>query len=149
MGNIKKRVIGLAVGIFTISVLGPANVNAATPGHTDVTGVVTHQHMALANASVNVLCNGQTLTDMTDSHGSYLVSFLATDCPFGSTVKVTGQKDGMSGVSSGTVRGVTTKLNLAIVNVEVPEYGLVGGLAASGAGLGMIAYLRRRQQLAL
>lgn len=149
MRNIKKLVAGLGVGIFSISILATANASAATLGHTDVTGVVTEQQVALPGADVSVLCNGQTLTDTTDSYGSYLVSFLSTDCPFGSTVKVTAQKNGMSGVSSGTVRGVTTKLNLAIVNVEVPEYGLIGSLAAGSAGLGMAAYMRRRQQQVL
>jgi hypothetical protein len=148
MKSVKKLVSGLAVAAFVITGVGSASASAATMGHSDVTGVVTENHIALPGADVTVLCNSKTLMDTTDAYGSYLVSFDSVDCPFGSTVKVTAQKDGKSGVSSGTVHGVTTKLNLAIVNVEVPEYGLIGAVTAGGAGLGLIVY-KRRQQLQL
>jgi hypothetical protein len=94
---------------------------------------------------VTVLCNGHTETDTTDSHGSYLAVFVRADCEFGSTVKVTAQKGGKSGVASGTVQGITTKLNLAIVNVSIPEYGTIGTILTGGAGVGLIAYRRRKQ----
>ena len=44
------------------------------------------------------------------------------------------------------MQGITTKLNLAIVNVSIPEYGMIGGIMAGGAGVGMIAFARRRQK---
>lgn len=119
----------------------------AAPAQTDVTGVVTENHVAVVDATVTVLCNGNTEVDtLTDAHGSYLVTFPSAQCPFGSTVKVTAQKDGKSGVTSGTVQGITTKLNLAIVNVAIPEYGLIGTILAGSAGLGFMVYMRRRQQ---
>jgi hypothetical protein len=62
------------------------------------------------------------------------------------TVKVTAEKNGKTGVATGTVQGITTKLNLAIVNVQIPEWGLIGAITAGGAGIGMIAFMRRRQQ---
>lgn len=141
----KKLLLGALVGIFTFVGAASGSVGAAGP-QTNVTGVVTENHVAVANANVTVLCNGNTQTDTTDSFGSYLVTFPSADCPFGVTVKVTAEKDGKSGVKTGTVQGITTKLNLAIVNVSIPEYGLIGALTAGGAGIGMIAYMRRRQQ---
>lgn len=140
----KKLIIGVLIAAF-LSVHASAGVSATTP-QTDITGVVTESHVPVANANVTVLCNGNTQMDTTDAHGSYLVVFAGGVCGFGSTVKVTAQKDGKSGVASGTVHGVTTKLNLAIVNVAIPEYGLLGALVAAGAGVGMITYMRRRQQ---
>lgn len=140
----KKILVG-ALAAILVSVGASASVSAA-PAKTDVTGVVTDNHVAVAGASVTVLCQGNTETDTTDAQGAYLVTYLSHQCPFGSTVKVTAQKGGKSGVSSGTVRGITTKLNLAIVNVPIPEYGLLGTIAAGGIGLGMIAYSRRRRQ---
>jgi len=140
----KKLAIGIFVAAFAaIGIAGPA---MAAPAESDVTGVVTENQVAVAGATVTVLCNGHTEVDMTDNFGSYLVHFVSADCPFGSTVKVTAVKNGKSGVSSGTVQGVTTKLNLAIVNVSIPEYGFIGTLIAGGAGIGLIAYMRRRQQ---
>jgi len=141
----KKIIVGLLVAVLASVGTATAGVRAA-PAKTDVTGVVTENHMAVAGAMVTVLCNGSTETDTTDAMGSYLVSFLVAQCPFGSTVKVTAQKAGKSGVSDGTVRGITTKLNLAIVNVSIPELGLLGALMAGGTGLGLITYVRHRQK---
>jgi len=138
----------LAIGVFVAAfvVLGISAPAMAASPESDVTGVVTENQVAVAGASVTVLCNGKTEMDTTDAFGSYLVHFASADCPFGTTVKVTATKDGKSGVMSGTVQGITTKLNLAIVNVSIPEYGLIGTLLAGGAGVGLIAYMRRRQQ---
>ncbi len=119
---------------------------AALPAQTDVTGVITERHVAVAGALVTIVCGGATQRDISDGSGSYLVAFQTAQCPFGSTVQVTAQKDGKSGVASDTVRGVTTKLNLAIVNVSIPEYGMIGTLLAGAAGVGFIAYQRRRQK---
>lgn len=141
----KKLVLGLLVAAFVIAGTATAGVRAAPP-QTDVTGVITENSVAVAGANVTALCNGNTQLDTTDAFGSYLVIFTTAECPFGSTVKITAEKDGKSGVMSGTVQGLTTKLNLAIVNVSIPEYGLIGTLAAAGAGVGFMAYARRRQQ---
>lgn len=143
MQKSKKKLLGLAV-MAAFLVLGFAPKTQALPPQTDVTGVVTEQGNAVANASVKVTCMGFERTDIADAHGAYLVSFAAVECPFGTTVKVVGTKDGKSGTASGTVQGITTKLNIAIVNVSIPEYGWIGGLLAAGAGVGAIALTRRR-----
>lgn len=140
----KKLILGAFVATFIA--VGVSASAMAAPGETDVTGVVTENQVAVAGALVAVTCGTKTEYDTTDAFGSYLVHFPTADCPFGSTVKVVAKKDGKSGVSSGTVQGITTKLNLAIVNVSIPEYGLIGTLLAGGAGLGLITFMRRRQQ---
>src|SRR3990170_5491706 len=99
----KKIVVGLLVAVMTSA--GMVSSGRALPPQTDVTGVVTENQMAVAGATVTVLCNGNTETDITDAQGSYLVTYPSADCPFGSTVKVTGKKDDKSGVASGTVQG--------------------------------------------
>lgn len=146
-GNVKKKILsGMLIAVFVVAGTASAKVGAEPPT-TAVTGVVTKNQTAVANADVSVQCNGHTEMDTTDNKGSYLATFAAADCPFGSTVKVVAKKGGESGVASGTVQGVTTKLNLSIVNVEVPEYGLISALTAGGIGIGLIAYMRRREQL--
>lgn len=142
----KKLFLTVLVAMLVSAGLAPTTASAATIPQTDVTGVVTENHVAAANANVMVECNGNTEMDTTDAFGSYLVTFASADCPFGVTVKVTAEKDGRSGVKTGTVQGITTKLNLAIVNVEIPEWGLIGAVTAGGVGIGMIALMRRRQQ---
>lgn len=142
-----KQKVVLALLAVIVASTGVLSATAgATPPQSDVTGVITENQVAVAGATVTVLCNGHTEVDTTDAAGSYLVTYPSQDCPFGTTVKVTAEKGDKSGVASGTVQGITTKLNLAIVNVSIPEYGLIGGILAAGAGIGMIAYARRRQQ---
>lgn len=141
----KKLISGFLVAAFVVAGSVSAGAHAAPP-QTDITGVVTENSVAVGGASVTVLCNGNTETDTTDAFGSYLVIFTTAECPFGHTAKVTAEKDGKSGVMTGTVQGLTTKLNLAIVNVSIPEYGLAGTVMAAGAGVGLMAYMRRRQQ---
>ncbi|HVQ44307.1 MAG TPA: hypothetical protein VMT30_05070 [Candidatus Saccharimonadia bacterium] len=137
----------LAAVIVSVGAASGGAHAAGTPPQTDVTGVITENSIAVAGATVTVTCNGNAQVDTTtDAHGSYLVVFPVADCAFGDTVKVVAKKGGKSGVSSGTVTGITTKLNLAIVNVSIPEFGLLGSLMAGTAGIGMLAYMRRRQQ---
>ena len=140
----KKLIMGVFVAIIASASL--VTSAGATGPQSDITGVITENQTAVADAKVTVTCNGHTETDTTDAFGSYLVTFQSGDCPFGTTVKVAAQKGTMSGVASGTVQGITTKLNLAIVNVSIPEYGMIGGIIAGGAGVGMIAFARRRQK---
>lgn len=141
----KKILVGLLVAGFASFAFSASAM--AAPSQTDVTGVVTESQTPVAGATVTGTCNGNIEVDATtDAAGSYLLVFPIADCPFGSTVKVVAKKGGKSGVASGTVQGITTKLNLAIINVSIPEYGLMGTLLAGGAGIGLIAYMRRRQQ---
>jgi hypothetical protein len=144
--NMKITKVVAGVLVASIVVLGGAgSASAATQALSEVTGVVTENHTAVANASVTVSCNGKSEMDTTDSAGSYRVAFLKADCDFGATVKVVATKDGKSGVASGTLQGITTKLNLAIVNVSVPELGTLGLVVAGTAGLGLMTLMRRRQ----
>lgn len=140
----KQKIAALVIAVVAVAGLTTGVAHAENPA-TDVTGVVTENQASVANASVKVECNGHTETDTSNAQGAYLVRFSVIDCPFGSTVKVTAQKDGKSGVASGTVQGITTKLNLAIVNVAIPEYGAIGAAVAVSAGAGLVMYSRRRQ----
>jgi hypothetical protein len=140
----KKLTYGVFAAILAMVGLVSSHASAA-PATTAVTGVVTKNQMAVEGASVTVLCQGNTETDTTDAQGSYLVTYPIASCPFGSTVKVTAQKNGESGTNSGTVQGYTTKLNLAIVDVPIPEFGAIGALAAGAAGIGLVMVTRRRK----
>lgn len=141
----QKLILGVLVAVIASASLVSGSAYA-TPPQSDVTGVITENQVAVAGATVTVLCNGHTEVDTTDAQGAYLVTYPSADCPFGTTVKVTAKKGTKSGVASGTVQGITTKLNLAIVNVSIPEYGMIGGIFAGGAGIGMLAFARRRQK---
>ncbi len=140
----KKKLFGLMlVGAFLIAAVAPVKTHALPP-QTDVTGNITDAGVPVDGAMVTVKCGATTKTDTTNSSGTYLVTFTGAECPPGSTVHVTAKKGTKSGSASGTVIGITTKLNIGLVNVDIPEYGWIGGILATGAGVGAIAFTRRR-----
>src|SRR4029078_9625535 len=133
-----------AVGVILVGGLAPVKSASALPAETDVTGVITDAGVPVAGAMVTVKCGAWTKTDTTDAFGSYLVSFTFAQCPPGSIVTVTAKKGAKTGTKNGRIVGVTTKLNLGLVNVDIPEYGVVGALIGSGAAVGAIVFTRRR-----
>ncbi|HEX6462486.1 MAG TPA: hypothetical protein VFZ58_04435 [Candidatus Saccharimonadales bacterium] len=141
----KKRLMAVFVvaGMLAAFLAMPTVANA-TAAETKVTGVITDSGVPTEGAEVTVICGAFTEKDTTDKFGSYLVTFKYSDCPPGSTVKVTAKKGDKTGSKTGRVVGVTTKLNIALVNVDIPEYGLIGAILATGAGAGALIYTRRR-----
>ena len=127
--------------------LVPLKVSATTPAtvqNTKVRGVVTNNGKPVKNAKVTVICKNVTKYAETDRHGDYEVTYRKDKCPVGSTVHVTATKRRLGGVSSTTVAGATARVNLAVVNVSVPEFGAVTGAAAVGTGVGALLYIRSR-----
>ena len=136
--------LGLLVAGAVLVGAGPAQSVGAIPPQTDVTGVITDAGVPVDAADVKVKCGTTTKMDTTDAFGSYLVTFTFAECPTGSTVTVTATKGPKSGTNTGTVVGITTKLNIGLVNVDIPEYGFIGAVLATGAGAGAIFFARRR-----
>lgn len=142
-----KKIFALAIVAFAFSlVFIPSNAHAITLAQTEVTGEVTENGNGVSGADVTVTCNGKQQKDQTDADGAYRVDFKATDCPAGTTISVSATtSDGKSGTSTGTAGKITTKLNVAVVNVSVPEIGMIAGVAAMAVAGGAILYTRRRQ----
>lgn len=139
----KKKVSIFLAAILSIVVF-PAATFAAGPT-TDVTGVVTNNGKPVVHAHVIVICDNNKKSTFTDSTGTYLVTYKAAKCPDGATANVTATQGNKGGVNSGKVNGVTEKLNVAIVNVSLPELGLVTGIGAGLIGGGAFLAIRRRQ----
>ncbi|HEY5441946.1 MAG TPA: hypothetical protein VIJ68_00225 [Candidatus Saccharimonadales bacterium] len=140
----KKKLLSVLTSGFALAILVPATTFAA-PASTDVSGVVTNNGHPVANAQVRVTCNSKTKKVATDSSGTYLARFKASVCPNGSTVTVNAKKHSQTGANSGTVSSLTEKLNVALVNVSLPEFGLLTGGAAILIGGAAFAVVRRRQ----
>ena len=146
--NIKSLTIALALSIAFAVLALPMLASAApvtNPARTEVSGNVTENSNIVVGANVSVVCNSNTQTDVSDGDGTYLVSFLAADCPLGSTITVSAVKDSMSGTSTGTANKFTTKLNVAVIDVAVPEIGTVAAISAMAVAGGALVYSRRRQ----
>lgn len=138
-----KKLTALVVLVLIILVI-PASASAAR-ATTDVTGNVTNNGQPVKGAKVTVVCDNHAHKTTTNASGTYLVTYKLANCPDNTKATVVATKDGLGGVNSGTVNSVTTKLNVAIVNVSLPEFGLFTGGAATLAGAGAIFAIRRRQ----
>ena len=140
----KRLLTGISILTMLVMIGVAPHIVQAAPTVTRVTGVIAHNNEPMADAEVTVMCGGATETDVTDQGGSYLVAFAAADCPLGSVTHINAKKGSLSGSASGDVQGVTTRLNTAVVNASLPEYGLIGGILAAGVGIGLVAFTRRR-----
>lgn len=139
-----KRLLLSIMATVGIAVIMPVSA-FAEGGVTDVAGTVTKAGNPVSGASVSVLCGTTTLTSGTTAAGGYIVQFSAADCPDGSTAHVTATKGADSGSKNGTVNGLTASINLALINVSIPEYGLIGLTGATIIGGGAFLVMRRRQ----
>jgi hypothetical protein len=138
----KKLLLSL-VGALGL-VLIPATASAA-PAYTDVSGVIYYNGVHVGKGvKVTVKCDGNTLTDKTNKTGTYLVQFTKAQCPKGSMVTVSATYNGVHGTSKGKAMKATDELNVAIVNVSLPEMGLVTGIGATMLGGGAFFLIRRR-----
>jgi len=141
--SVKKVIATIATSLGMV-VLLPAATFAAS-AKTDISGVVTNNGHTVAGAKVTVVCDNHSKKDTTDANGSYLVQFPAANCPDGSKATVVATKGGLGGVNSKNVTAQTTKLNVAIVNVSLPEFGVVAGIGAAVVGGGAVVAIRRKQ----
>lgn len=142
----KKLLTSTLIGLVGAVVFPAASTFAAT-GTTNVFGTVTGGGSPISGANVSVECNGNIQTDSTDADGGYLVQYTLTECPNGETANVSATKGSNSGSNSGKVNKQNSKLNVAMVdvNIALPEMGVVtGGIATLGAGGALLLTRRKR-----
>jgi hypothetical protein len=142
----KKRIALFVATVLTTVALPAAAFASSSPAITQVSGEVTHNGSPVDGANVTVTCDSVTGNDTTDSDGGYLVTFAKADCPNGSTATSAASKGGLNGNNSGPVNKLSSKLNIAIVDVSVvPEFGLIGLTGAALIGGAGFMVMRRRQ----
>ena len=94
-----------------------------------------------ADVNVEVTCNGNEESDLTDANGAFRVVFEENECANGDSVEACVGEN----CESKTVLGGVTRFNLLEIKLfDVPEFSTVAAsMAVVGAGLGY-ALLRRR-----
>lgn len=150
----KKLLLGV-VGTLAMMAIPLASANAETiTTVSDVSGHVSQNGKDVDGASVDASCtvSGQTATgtDTTGPNGDYNIVLSPSGlCTANDTVVVTATKGGSSGQNSGTLDSYNTgdpnlKLNIALVNVSLPELGLATAAGAAIIGGGAFMVIRRR-----
>jgi hypothetical protein len=141
---IMKKKISLFVASVITMVALPVAAFAA-PTTTDVNGQITNNGHGVKGAKVVVVCGGHSAKTTSGAGGGYEVTFTAKQCPDGKLATVVATKNGLGGTSSSTVKNFDATDNVAIVNVNLPEFGFVAGIGAAVIGAGAFLAVRRRQ----
>ena len=145
----KKKLLPLIIMVAVLLM-----VPAATSAHgrskhsskTEVTGMINFNEKHVGKGTVvTVTCDGYSKSDKTNKHGEYSVTFSKKECPPNSTFTVAATVQGIKGTSTGKATKEKCRANVAVINVSVPEYGLVSLLGATGFGAGAFMLIRRRQ----
>jgi hypothetical protein len=141
-----KKLLLSILATVGIAVILPVSA-FADGGTSTIAGTVTSNGSPVVGANVSVACDGHTLTSGTTLGGGYIVTFSSSDCPAGAIATVTANKGGGTDSKTGKVDNLSkspTVINLAIINVSVPE---LGALTAAGAAvLGGAAFMMIRRK---
>lgn len=101
-------------------------------------------------ANINVTCNGNLKTDVSQIDGTYSVSFnnTANECPNGNTVTVVAEKNGVTNSETGVVHDYTAimpDLYVGVVNIAlIPEFGLLIGALTFVSAVAVFFFVRKQ-----
>lgn len=141
----------LLVGAVVAAVMFSMSVSSASAqvAQTIVTGVVTDgSNNPVTGGSVQVQCGTGSQSGSINSGGSYQVVFEQTACKAGDTATVTATTPQGSGSGSTTVQdSVTTPvvdIDIAVVAISVPEFGIIGGMISMIGAVGSYIYMKSK-----
>jgi hypothetical protein len=101
-------------------------------------------HNEVEGAKVLVTCHGLTREATSQADGDYWVQFEEyTPCMVNDPVTVTATKGTMTGTETDNVEEYSL-IDLAIVDVTIPEFGTIAAAAAL-AGAGAVYFLRQKK----
>jgi uncharacterized protein YcnI len=139
----RKILASILCSLLAVIII-PATASAHS-SYTVITGRVTSANGSAENhAKVSVKCNGKKRVTYTGRQGWYKISFSSRQCRVGNTVTVTASKNGETASNTGKVRSASCRLDVAFINVALPEMGFVTGIAATTIGGGTVLLVRRR-----
>jgi len=151
MFSMNKTLSLLFLGLLVISMLG------AVSATTVVMGTVYNQDFSakIGDASITVACshgndiNYQYATSASsgDQIGDYLVYFPEIGegaCDGGDSVTVTAEKgDSVGSETESVVDDAILDLDVAVINVSVPEFGLIIGVLTVLSAVGVFFFVRK------
>ncbi|MGV8172321.1 MAG: carboxypeptidase-like regulatory domain-containing protein [Candidatus Woesearchaeota archaeon] len=110
-----------------------------------VSGTVTDGNgNVVPDADVDVTCNGVTESAVTNALGDYYVEFDAGVCYFDDPVSATATKDEVTGSNDGVMcNAEECFIPIGIVDITIPEFGLIAGAVALVGALGIFMYRRK------
>ena len=144
-----KITLGI-LSILSAAALTATPVSAQVIAQTWISGTVYNaSHVPVSGGSVNVHCGSATQVATIGADGSYGISFSQSQCKAGDTAAATANTSDGSGsnsttVTNTTVNGPIVDLDVAVVDITVPEFGLIGGIITMIGASGSYLYMRAR-----
>jgi hypothetical protein len=141
-----KRIVTTIVSALALAIIPLSGAFALT----GVSGNVSNNGKDVSGASITATCKTASGTSSTQSNGDYFV-VLTPDgvCKAGDTVTVNASQGAATGQSTGTFSNYGADVNIALVNVSVPEFALITGVGAVLLGGGAFMIIRRRNLRAI
>lgn len=150
--NIKKVSLGafVAAGVFLGSSRAALAVDPVI-AQTWVSGTVYDESSnPVSGGSVTVYCAAESQTVPIGADGSYGATFSQSDCKVGDTASAVATTSEGSGTNSGVVQntavnGPVVDLDIAVLDITVPEFGQIAGVltAVGSAGSYLVYKLKR------
>jgi hypothetical protein len=141
--KMKKSVIGI---ILVLALLCLPAVLAQTCDPVYVSGeIITNDNIEqpVDGATVDVYCNSNLLSTTSLPDGSYAVKYVDCACKWGDSVTVTATKGSATGSNTGTVNWDFAEVDISVVNVSIPEFGVIAASVAMIGALGGLVLFRR------
>lgn len=138
-----------AVGVFVFSAVS-ASAQFPVISETWVSGTVYDGGGSpVSGGTVTVTCNGVNRFAGILSNGSYGVAYPQTECKVGDTVTASASTGAGSGSNSASVvntpiNGPIVDLDIAVIDITVPEFGLIGGMLTGMGSVAGYMYLRAK-----
>ena len=132
--------LGLLI-ISSLILVSAKTIVAGTIFNEDYTETMEEANVTVSCVHDNVTSVETTLSAL---DGVYGVEFYVAECGEGDTVSVYAEKGEMSGTETGIVHDFDLTVNLAIINVTIPEFGLLIGAFTLVAGAGIFFLVRRK-----
>lgn len=140
----KKLLCLMILGLFVISMISVVSAMVVPPKNVIVGGTIFNKdYSVVSGTEVKVECNTFSQTVTTSSEGEYGVEFdgSETPCFVGDIVTVTATEYGVSKTDDVTDFPLT--VNLVIINVTVPEFGLIMGALTLMGCIGIFFFVRK------
>ena len=148
----KKTLAFMILGLFLISMVGMVSAKTIVGGT-----IYDDEGIVVEGADVTVSCEHThgthigTYSIITNSseNGVYAVEFYEDtsgedNCVTDDEVTVYAEKGDMSGSETGVVHDFGLTVNLALINVTVPEFGFFIGILTLLSAVGIFAFVRRQ-----
>jgi len=139
-----KKLLLSIVGTLALVLIPMASASALDA----VAGYVSQGSAAVGGATVTATCNTATGGATTGTNGDYKLTLSPSGvCTPTDTVTVSASKGTASGQTSQPYGTGTLAegVNIALVNVSIPEFGVIAGVSAAILGGGAFMVIRRRQ----